>query len=175
MKIPLALKGFVAACSVAVMIGCSTLAAPTTQSSVVQDAESTAPRKSLVYVLIAGRSLFSTSSGSTSSQPASTVSVGMGFSIGIGERLGILACVDGSPIIYDLFVSGGISYDLVPDCLRVGLRGGSSLTSPALMMSVPFIVLIDEFGLVLDLGAIMSTTSDATLGGFAGIGGGLTF
>jgi hypothetical protein len=175
MKIPLALKGFVAACSVAVMIGCSTLAAPTTQSSVVQDAESTAPRKSLVYVLIAGRLESPASTGTTPPQQVLTPFVGMGFSIEILERMGVLAGFDGSPISGDMFVSGGITYDLVPDFLRVGLRGGGSLTSPALMMSVPFIVLIDDFGLVLDLGATMSTTSDATLGGFVGIGGGLAF
>lgn len=175
MKIPPVIKGFVAVSLALVMIDCTTLAAPTSQTSAVQDTKSTAQPKSLVYALVSGRLESLASTGSTPAQQVLTALIGMGLSIEVSERFGVLAGIDGSPMSKELFVSGGITYDLAPSFLRVGLRGGGSITtSPALMMSVPIIVLLDDIGLVLDLGATIRT-SDATPGGLLGIGGGFTF
>jgi len=169
------MKAFVAASLALAMIGCTTLAAPTTRAAAVQDTKSTARPKSLVYALVAGRLESPASTGSTPAQQVLTALIGMGLSIEVSDRLGVLAGIDGSPMSKEFFVSGGITYDLAPGFLRVGLRGGVSLTtSPALMMTVPIIVLLDDIGLVLDLGATIRT-SDATPGGLLGIGGGFTF
>ncbi len=133
-----------------------------------------AAAKSVVYATVTAGMEFPVATGPTSPDIAFTSLLGLGCSLGLFEGIGVLACVDGSMIGDDLFLSGGISYTLDKDFI-MGVRAGASVISSSMVASVPLILTLDSLGFVFDIGLTMDMESDGPPGFFVGIGAGFSF